>query len=139
MRRSGARGFPLTPALLTAAQRRASMKGMGRRTRTLAAVLAGLALVAALPAPCGCAPERSASKHADEHACCAPPTGVRAVDHGCCDETPAAAPAVPSPVGTATVPVMVAAHPVGAPSALLMLARPPVTPAFSLPPTVLRI
>jgi hypothetical protein len=129
----------LPPPGLTRSLRRASMRAMRRSLRTLAAVLAGLALVAALPAPCGCAPERLASKHADEHACCAPPTGVRAVDHGCCDETPAAAPAVPSPVGPATVPVMVAAHPVGAPSALLVLARPAVTQAFSPPPTVLRI
>ena len=75
------------------------MKGMGRTLRTLAAVLAGLALVAALPAPCGCAPERSASRHADEHACCAPPAGVSAADTGCCDEAPAIADAAPSPVG----------------------------------------
>ena len=76
------------PPALTPSPRRASMRVMRRTLRTLAAVLAGLALVAALPAPCGCAPERSASKHADEHACCAPPLGVRAADHSCCDETP---------------------------------------------------
>ena len=85
----GDRPDTLTRAPLTAARRRASMKGMRRTLRTLAAVLAGLALVAALPAPCGCAPERSASKHADEHACCAPPAGVSAADRTCCDESPA--------------------------------------------------
>jgi hypothetical protein len=115
------------------------MKGMGRTIRALAAVLAGLALVAALPAPCGCAPERSASKHADEHACCVPPAGLSAADRTCCDESPAVADAAPSPVGPATAPVLVAALRAEAPSALLVPARPAVSPAFSPPPTVLRI
>ena len=115
------------------------MEGMGRTIRTFAAVLAGLALVAAQPAPCGCAPERSASRHADEHACCVPPVGVSAADRGCCDESPVIADTAPSPVGPATAPVLVAALRVEAPSALLALARPAVTPAFSPPPTVLRI
>ena len=115
------------------------MEGMGRTIRTFAAVLAGLALVAALPAPCGCVPERSASKHADEHACCVPPVGVSAADRGCCDESPVIADAAPSPVGPATAPVLVAALRVEAPSALLVLARPAVTAAFSPPPAVLRI
>jgi hypothetical protein len=112
---------------------------MSRSLRTLAAVLAGLALVAALPAPCGCAPERTASKHADDHACCVPPAGVRAADRGCCDESPVIADAAPSPVGPATAPVLVAALRVEAPSAPLALARLAVSPAFSPPPTVLRI
>ena len=115
------------------------MREMGRTLRTLAAVLAGLALVAALPAPCGCAPERSASRHADEHACCVPPAGVSAADRTCCDESPAVADAAPSPVGPATAPVLVAALRVEAPAALLVPARPAVSPAFSPPPTVLRI
>jgi hypothetical protein len=115
------------------------MKPMGRTIRTLAAVLAGLALVAALPAPCDCAPERSASRHADEHACCAPSAGVSAADRACCDESPAVAVAAPSPVGPATAPVLVAALRVDASSVLLALARPAINPAFSPPPTVLRI
>ena len=115
------------------------MRAMGRTIRTLAAVLAGVALVAALPAPCGCAPERSASKHAGEHACCVPPAGMSSADPTCCDESPAAADAAPSPVGPAAVPVPVAALRVEAPSALLAIARPAVTSAFSPPPTVLRI
>jgi hypothetical protein len=114
---------------------------MGRTVRTLAAVLAGLALVAALPVPCGCAPELSAAGQADEHACCAPPAGVRAADRGCCDDGPAAAvaDAAPAPVGSATAPDLATAARVEAPSALLVPARPGVRPAFSPPPTVLRI
>ena len=115
------------------------MKAMRRTLRTLAAVLAGLALVAALPAPCGCAPQSTAPGPAGEHACCAPPAGVSAADRTCCDESPAVADAAPSPVGPATEPVLVAALRVEAPSALLVPARPAVSPASSPPPTVLRI
>jgi hypothetical protein len=113
---------------------------MTRATRTLAAVLAGLALVAALPGPCACGPGRMASRHADEHACCAPPVGVRVVDRGCCDEAPAIATAVPAPAGpaagaTAAV-VIVGAF---APFALGVPARPSTRSTPSLPPSVLRI
>jgi hypothetical protein len=124
---------------LTCPGRRVPMGVMSRTLRTLAAVLAGLALVAALPAPCGCAAERSASRHADEHACCAPPAGVSAAGRTCCDESPAIADAAPSPAGPATAPVVVASLRVEAPSALLVLARLAVTPAFSPPLTALRI
>jgi hypothetical protein len=95
--------------------------------------------VAALPAPCGCAPERSTSKHADEHACCVPPAGVSAADRTCCDESPVVADAAPSPAGPATAPVLVAVLRAEAPSAHLVAARPAVNPAFSPPPAVLRI
>jgi len=116
------------------------MKGMGRAIRTLAAVLAGLALVAALPAPCGCLPERSASKHADEHACCAPPTGVRATDHDCCDQAPVTVDAVPSPGGSdAMAPVATALLVVATPSVHRVLVRAAVSPGYSPPLTVLRI
>ena len=71
---------PNVDAGLTPEERRAFMKTMRCTLRTLAAVLAGLALVAALPAPCGCAPQRTAPGHADEHACCAPRAGVSAAD-----------------------------------------------------------
>jgi hypothetical protein len=60
------------------------MQGMGRALRSLAAATAGLALVARLPAPCPC-PEKEAAPGPAEHACCAPPAGVSAVAHGCCD------------------------------------------------------
>ena len=113
---------------------------MGRTIRAIAAVLAGLALVAALPAPCGCAPERSTSKHAEEHACCAPPLGVRAADHGCCDETPDLAQALPSGAAPATAaPGALATLPVAAPSPPRAFTRPTVALAPSSPPTVLRI
>jgi len=58
------------------------MNDVGRALRSFAAVLAGLALVAMLPT-CPC-PERPVSAPA-EHACCAPPVGVSATGHGCCD------------------------------------------------------
>lgn len=116
------------------------MRVMRRWLRTLAAVVAGLALVAALPAPCGCAPQGPPSKHADEHACCVPPTGVRAVGHGCCDGTPVAAPAVSSPVGpdavTPVAPVLLAA---ATPFAHRLVPRAAVRPACSPPPAILRI
>lgn len=116
------------------------MEGMGRTLRTLAAVLAGLALVAALPAPCGCAPERSASRHADGHECCAPPTGVSATSEGCCDAAPDTAEAVPSPAGPdAVAPVATVLLGTTPPSAHRTLARPSFLPTSSPPPTVLRI
>ena len=116
------------------------MKAMGRTLRTLAAVLAGLALVAALPAPCGCAPERSASARADEHACCAPPAGVSAADDGCCDESPELAEALVFPAPSAdAAPLPVAALPAAVVSTRRAFARPAVPFAPSPPPTILRI
>jgi hypothetical protein len=108
------------------------------RLRTLAAVLACVALVAALPAPCGCAPQEPG--HPDAHACCVPPTGVSEADQGCCDEAPAALEAVPAPAGADPVVAVAAALPVP-PAAL---GRPVATrsTAFlapSPPPAVLRI
>jgi len=108
--------------------------------RTLAAVLAGLALVAALPAPCGCAPERTPAGHAGEHACCAPPTGVSAAARGCCDEAPNLGPAIaPSPSAATPASVAVAVVRAELPSGPTELTRPPIVPAASPPPTVLRI
>jgi hypothetical protein len=125
---------------LTPLPRRASMRAMRRSLRTLAAVLAGLALVAALPAPCGCAPESARPQQAEAHACCAPPTGVRAVEHGCCGEAPATAQAIPSPVGPdAVAPLATLLVAAAQPSAHRTTARPAFVGAFSPPPTVLRI
>jgi hypothetical protein len=116
------------------------MKAMERTLRTLAAVLAGVALVAALPVPCGCAPDRSASKHADEHACCAPPAGISAADDGCCDEAPDLAEALLSPAPSADAAARpVASQPVAVSSVLLSLGRPAVPLAPSPPPAILRI
>jgi hypothetical protein len=115
------------------------MKAMGRTLRTLAAVLAGLALVVALPVPCDCLPERAATG-ADGHACCAPPVGVSAADQGCCDESPELAEALPSPAAPAdAAPLALATVPVTGRSGLRALARPAAPPAPSPPPAVLRI
>ena len=116
------------------------MVKMGRVLRTLAAVLAGLALVAALPAPCGCAPERRAPAQVTGHECCAPPVGMSAADRGCCEGTSGTVEAVPSRAGPPTVaPVAVVFLRVEAPSALRRLAHPSVPSAPSPPPTVLRV
>lgn len=52
-----------------------------RRRTTFSALVASLALLATLPAPCGCLPEPVS---AAEHACCTPPAGLRTADPGCC-------------------------------------------------------
>jgi hypothetical protein len=113
---------------------------MRRSLRRIAAVLAGLALVATLPAPCDCAPQSTSTGEADEHACCAPRAGVRAVDHGCCAETPATATAVSAPV----VPDAVAQSRAvllapATPCVPRLLPHRAATPALSPPPTVLRV
>lgn len=72
-----------------------TMVSRGRRT-TVSALLASLALLATLPAPCGCLPEPIA---AAEHACCAPPAGFQPADTGCCTPPDAA----PDPVTAASV------------------------------------
>jgi hypothetical protein len=64
------------------------MVWMGRMVRGSAAALAGLALMAMPPAPCPC-PEETAAPRSG-HECCAPPVGVSADDHGCCDDPGAA-------------------------------------------------
>ena len=67
---------------LTGAGGHGPMLCVGRALRSFATVAAGLALLAMVPT-CPC-PERTApASHG--HACCAPPTGVSATDHGCCD------------------------------------------------------
>jgi hypothetical protein len=115
------------------------MKAMGRSLRTLAAVLAGLALAAALPAPCDCLPERAAPGSGG-HECCAPPVGVSAADGGCCDEVPELAEALLSSAAAAdAAPLALATVPVATPTALRSFARPAVPLAPSPPPTILRI
>lgn len=128
------------PGLLTAVSWRALIDVVRTRTlRTLGAVLAGLALVAALPAPCGCAPAQTTSRHASEHDCCAPPTGVSAAARGCCDDAPAAAAAVSSPAGAAVARVATLPSGAEASSAPPGPARLSVFSALSPPLTVLRI
>jgi hypothetical protein len=106
--------------------------------RSSAAALAGLALVAMLPAPCLC-PEETAAPRSG-HECCAPPVGVSANDHGCCDSHGAAeadlqAPGpvpMPSPGEVAVASVEPVTRPDKAP-------RDPLTLSPSPPPHVLRI
>jgi hypothetical protein len=108
-----------------------------RRYSTVAAVLASLALVAALPAPCHCLPMPAA---AAEHTCCQPPSGYRVVEQGCC---PAAGltqecqlPA-PPPAATPALAVVVSLALPAVPAAERSLASP--APAPSPPPTVRRL
>jgi hypothetical protein len=62
--------------------------------------VAVVALVAALPLFCPCPPPRAAST-GGAHDCCAPPTGVRAADAGCCGDASTTLPGAltaPAPV-----------------------------------------
>jgi hypothetical protein len=124
-------------ARLDAASSSWSHLPVGLGLRSFAAILAGLALVAMVPT-CPCSGKAVAA--GGEHACCAPPTGVRAADHGCCDShgrtesdllTAGSLPA-PAPAGVAVVraePVVrLGAHPHAS-----VLSSP------SPPPAILRI
>jgi hypothetical protein len=105
--------------------------------RRFAAVLATLALVAMLPAPCPC-PEEAAAP-ARGHRCCAPPTGVSSIDLGCCDEhateadllTPGPAP-MPSPSEVAVARTETVARLEAVPHRSLVVAPSP-------PPAILRL
>ncbi len=113
------------------------MVGMGHVLRSSAAVLAGLALLAMLPAPCPCPEEAAAPRGA--HACCAPPVGVSADDHGCCDD-PGTAEAdlqAPGPVPMPSLSEVAVARVELARFATAL--RGPVSLAPSPPPLVLRI
>ncbi len=108
------------------------MDPMSRRRRTaVSALLVSLALVATLPAPCGCLPEPVA---AAEHACCAPPVGVRAVDPGCCAAADVAPDAVTAPsVAPATAPAFAVVAWM-TPPAVPVLERGPESPAAAVSP-----
>ena len=102
-----------------------------------------VAFAATLPLVCPCdAPGPSTRPVRAAHECCAPKTGVQAVDAGCCggsaakvpDSLAAAAPAAPPPLAVA-VPAFVA--PTLAPARLAARRAPLVVPAS--PPPVLRI
>ena len=138
-----ARAYPILPAAahaaLTVGPGHAHMFWMGRVLRSLAAVVATVALVAMLPVPCGCAPERRAPAQAAGHECCAPPVGVSAEDGGCCNEAPASAEAVPISGVVASTLVAVSVLPAALPSGPAEPPRPSIVPAPSPPPTVLRI
>jgi hypothetical protein len=111
------------------------MDGMSRTGTTATALLAGLALLATLPAPCGCLPEPAVA----EHSCCAPPPGLRASGGGCCvapdaaPETPAAKPAAPL-----ALPVLAAAQGVWSVSVPVRAARAAAPEAAHSPPLTVR-
>ena len=116
------------------------MDRMSRRRRTtVSALLASLALLATLPAPCGCLPEPVATA---EHSCCAPPAGLRPADPGCCataDVTPDTV-AAPSSVTPAVAPAFVVVAWVTPPaSAVLDRGQASPGPAISPPLTVRRL
>lgn len=60
---------------------------------TVAALIAGLALVATLPVPCPCLPE---PVKVEDHGCCAPAAGWRTANSGCCTATAEPAPQTPA-------------------------------------------
>ena len=70
----------------------------GRRFTIATALMASLALLAALPAPCVCLPDPVPA----EHGCCEPASGLRQAAQGCCvvpappSETQAAKPQAPA-------------------------------------------
>jgi hypothetical protein len=106
---------------------------------SLAAVVAGLALLAALPAPCAC-PSRPLEL---EHGCCAPPEGWSAdVAVGCCpsadarDEVRAAVPEGAAPATAAAALVSPAWTPAAAGMSAAAL---PGAPSVSPPLTVRRL
>jgi len=116
------------------------MDTMSRRRRTtVSALLASLALVAMLPAPCGCLPEPAA---AAEHACCVPSPGLRPANPGCCAAADVAADAVaaPSSVAPAVSPASgVVAWATPPASAVLDRGQASPGPAISPPLTVRRL
>lgn len=108
----------------------AMSRSRSRRT-TVSGLLVSLALVATLPAPCGCLPEPVA---AAEHACCAPPAGVRAANPGCCASADIARDAVTAPsVAPAVAPAFAVVAWV-TPSAIAVLDRGQASPAPAISP-----
>jgi hypothetical protein len=113
------------------------MGAMGRPFRSLAAVVAGLAVLAMLPAPCPC-PE-SAAAPARGHECCAPPTGVSASDHACCAGHAVEVGLVtPVPVTAPLPPALAIVRP-GPVARLEAAPRPERVLAPSPPPSILRL
>ena len=107
-----------------------------------AALAVALALAAATPFVCPCAPPRAAAARTPgAHDCCAPAVGVKAVDPGCCGgqsrTAPDAVAADPSAPPSPAVAVLPASS---GPVVLVRAARrlAPVALVLS-PPPVLRI
>jgi hypothetical protein len=113
------------------------MVTMGRAFRSLAAILAIGALVAMLPAPCPCPEESTAPPRG--HECCAPPAGVSASAHGCCDAQAVASDVLtpgPVPVPTLSELAVFRVEPV---ARFQEASRRSVLASPSPPPPVLRI
>jgi hypothetical protein len=110
-----------------------------RRLTTVSAWVASLALLATLPAPSGCLPAPVA---AAEHACCAPPAGIRPADPGCCT-APAVAPdpvTASSEAKAAIAPGFVVVASVTSPAGPVCdLGQASPTPAVSPPRSVRRL
>jgi hypothetical protein len=107
-----------------------------RTTTTASALVASLALLATLPALCGCLPEPVA---AGEHACCAPPPGLRT--EGCCafpEVKPDPATAAPA-ARAAVAPVLVVAWVAPLVTPVHDRVRASPAPAASPPLTVRRL
>lgn len=115
------------------------MIGMRRKgPATVAALLAGLALVATLPMRCACLPEPVT---AAEHGCCVPAAGLRPADPGCCtaaaEPTPDT-PATPPAVAPAAVPALAVVACL-MPAAVMSVERVPASPEPpSSPPLTVR-
>jgi hypothetical protein len=107
-----------------------------RRARPFAAVVSALALLASLPLVCPCPAPPAAAHAGGEHDCCAPRSGVKAVDTGCCggaanvpDSLAAASPAAaPAPAAAAlayAAPHVARAQPAAGRAPLVVPASPP--------------
>lgn len=90
-----------------------------RRRASVTALVASLALLATLPALCGCLPEPAA---AAEHACCTPPLGFQTAEAGCCEALDVA----PDTASTASE-----AQPVVAPTRVVVAWAAPVATPLS--------
>ena len=110
---------------------------MGRVLRRLAALSAVVALVSMLPAPCPCPEEGAAPPKA--HECCAPPTGVSANEHACCDAQVEAADILVPSAGPAPTLVEATVLRLETVARLEALPRLPVVLAPSPPPAILRL
>lgn len=110
---------------------------MRRLLRSFAAFLGLVALAAALPVPCPC-PEAPASPP-NGHECCAPPAGVRASGHGCCDARSVDAEAVTSGAPAVASPSAVVLPAASAVVRLAPVVRSSVVLAPSPPPSILRL
>jgi hypothetical protein len=110
-----------------------------RRVTTVTAWVSSLALLATLPAPCACLPAPVA---AAQHACCAPPAGIRPADPGCCSAPVVAPdPVTASSVAKAAVaPVLVVVASVTSPAGPVCgHSQTSPTPAVSPPLSVRRL